>query len=218
MSAGADRSPAELERIARARGEPDGQRWNAIWALTLGNADRVLPLAPLIADETEPDLVRGAVALGLEYVDDQRAAAVLRASLASDFPEYVRCMAASALGFHPSSADAIGDLVATLLDTAGASQVRGHAAEALGHWFQFHRAAVPAEVNKALRASVLDRDEIVRYEAVWALGRIGRVKDVALLERVLAAEEARETPKAEIVTEAKASIRDLSSRRRPRRP
>lgn len=54
----------------------------------------------------------------------------------------------------------------------------------------------------------------LRRDAVFALGNVGRAKDIALLERVLAGENARATPSARIASETEDSIRRLSARRR----
>jgi HEAT repeat protein len=219
MDGGDGRTPAELLRFARDRSETPELRWDAVHALAVADPELLLELTGLIFDEDEPELVRSVVALSLEYADDPRAVAALRRGLAGGVPELIRCLCASALGFHPSR-EATGDLVAILLDADEPSEVRGHAAEALAHTFQrqhYRQRPVPADVARAVRASVTDPDDVVRYEAVWALSQIGGVRDIALLERVLAAERARESPSVKIIEEALMAIDDLSTRRRPRR-
>jgi len=120
-------------------------------------------------------------------------------------------LSASALGFHVTQ-EATEQLTGILLDASDAADVRGHAAEALAHTFQMK--VTPPGVRAALRASALDPDDTVRYEAVWALGTVGRVRDIPLLERVLAEENARPSPNQKIVDETIESLRCLAQRRR----
>jgi HEAT repeat protein len=208
--------PDDLVRIARARSESDDVRETAVWELASAAPGRMLELSDIIFDETAPEMVRGVIALKLEYVEDERAVAVLRKGLARDLHELVRYLSASALGFHKSSKDAaVADLAAILLDTTDAPQVRGYAAEALAHTHQWHGIRpVPREVSRAIRATVDDPDDVVRSEAIWALAQIANVRDIALLERILAAERARASVDAWILADVEEAIRGLYSRRR----
>jgi HEAT repeat protein len=209
-------SPGDLVRIAREGGETDDLRSTALWALARCESSEALAeVAEMLADEALPDDLRGEVAQALSFCRDDRAVAALRRALAKGVPVSVRGLSANALGFHQcfqGSRDGLDDLVQILLDPTDDPDVRGYAAEALAHTFQM--SVVPPEVTKALRVTVLDSDETVRYEAVWALGQIGRVRDIPLLERVLAAEKARETPNAKIVKETEDALANLAERRR----
>jgi HEAT repeat protein len=211
-----EQTPDELLRIAQAGDEPDDIRERAVWDLARIAPQRVLELSDLIFDETAPEMVRGEVALKLEYVEDPRVVTILRKGLARDLPEVVRYLSASALGFHPFTKDeAIADLVAILLDTSDAAEVRGHAAEALAHTFHWHGIRpVPREVARALRATVDDPDDVVRIEAIWALAQTAKVHDIPLLERLLAAEGARENAPGWLLDDVAEAIQYLYSRKR----
>jgi HEAT repeat protein len=206
-------TPADLVRLAGSTAQSEDARSSAVWMLgRIDDGDHAIHLTELLGDATAPDLVRWEVAQTLGFADDERAILALRAALAKEVPHEIRCSAANALGHNRANGSEIHELTEILLDTTDDPEMRGYAAEALAHTFQM--SAVPPAVTKAVRRSVLDPADEVRYEAVWALGQIGRVKDITLLERVLATEQARETPNAEIVKEAKEAIRGLSQRRR----
>jgi HEAT repeat protein len=206
----------ELVRIALDANEADDMRSRAIWLLgRLADGEPAVAVVALLGDPSVAEDLRHDVAQALQYCEDDRAVTALHAVLARDVVPLVRCSAANALGFNPSTRAAFDDLVGILLDTTDDPEVRGYAAEALGHTFQM--AVTPAAVKEALRTSVLDPDDTVRYEAAWALGQVGRVQDIGLLERVLAAEQARALPNAKIVEQAAESIAQLATRRRPRR-
>jgi HEAT repeat protein len=211
-----ERTPDELLRIARARDESDDAREGAVWDLARVAPQRMLELCEVIFDESAPEMVRGVIALKLEYVDDERVVPILRKSLARGLPEVVRYLSASALGFHRLTKDeAIADLVAILLDTSDAAEVRGHAAEALAHTFHWHGIRpVPREVSRALRATVDDPDDVVRIEAIWALAQTAKVRDIPILERLLAAERARGSANGWLVDDVTEAIQNLYSRRR----
>ena len=128
---------ASARRRARADRARRGERRSCDATRARPRAPRpndVVELAGIISDDAEPELVCATVALALRAATirglSPRCAPASRA-----LPELVRCMSASALGFHPSQA-ATGDLLAVLLDGSDLAEVRGHAAEALAHTFQ----------------------------------------------------------------------------------
>ena len=74
------------------------------------------------------------------------------------------------------------------------------------------------EALRAVRASVLEDDDVLRWDAVFALGVIGGRNDLVLLKRILASELARETPNARIVEETEEMIASMRARRDSRWP
>jgi hypothetical protein len=92
--------------------------------------------------------------------------------------------------------------------------VRGYAAEAIGHLYGFPTEEfAPPDALRAVRASVLEDDDILRWDAVFALGMIGGRNDLVLLKRILAAELARETPNPRIVEVAEEMIESMRAYR-----
>lgn len=93
----------------------------------------------------------------------------------------VRAEAAWALGFHSSGSRAVPTLLWVLGDRTEDTDVRCHAAEALGH-------LVPerehAEVLAALLHALTDREPEVRFWAAFALGNLGDQRAIPALEHL----------------------------------
>jgi HEAT repeat protein len=93
----------------------------------------------------------------------------------------VRAEAAWALGFHSSGSRAVPALLRALGDRTEDTDVRCHAAEALGH-------LVPerehAEVLAALLHALTDREPEVRFWAAFALGNLGDERAIPALQRL----------------------------------
>jgi HEAT repeat protein len=90
-------------------------------------------------------------------------------------------MAAWALGFHSSGERAVGTLLAVLRDPAEDTDVRCHAAEALGH---IAPTRDRPEVLAALLHALGDRSPEVRFWAAFALGNLGDERAIPALQRL----------------------------------
>jgi HEAT repeat protein len=213
------RTPEGFARLALARDEPEELRLAAIWILARLERDATSVNAALgliadaVTDATQSIAIRCAAAEALAFWEDDRAVPALLAVLTPAAEEELRCNAAFALGMRKPG-PFVDDLVALLRDDEDVPRVRGRAVEALGHLFQLR--PVPRAVDEAIRTVVAHPDEELRWDAVFALGCVGRVRDVPLLERLLAEERARDEPSALVVQAAEDALEHLRARRRPR--
>jgi HEAT repeat protein len=95
----------------------------------------------------------------------------------------VRAQAAWALGFHPQGADAVDALLRTLADVAEETEIRAHAAEALGHMAD-RLGEREGDVLAALLRSLTDTSAYVRFWSAFALGNLGDERAIPALERL----------------------------------
>jgi HEAT repeat protein len=212
------RTRARLAEIALDRDESEEDRSRAVWAIgVLEDGDGLVQLLPIIRDASEPTSLRRDVIQATAHWENDDAVAVLRDTLATETDEELRCLAAWSLGFREPGAF-VDDLVTTLEDRSQPSEVRGHAAEAIGHLYGTPGVFAPREALRAVRSSVLEDDDVLRWDAVFALGVLGGRNDLVLLKRILASELARETPNARIVEETEEMIASMRSRRDSRWP
>jgi HEAT repeat protein len=213
------RTPEGFARIALAHDEELELRLAAIWML--GRLERdaasvnaaLMLLADAVTDATQHIDVRCAAADALAFWEDDRAVPALPAVVTPAADTELRCNALFALGMR-APGSFVDDLVALVRDDEDDPRVRGRAAEALGHLFQLRR--VPRAVDEAIRTVVAHPDDELRWDAVFALGCVGRVRDIPLLERLLADELARAEASALVVSAAEDALEGLRARRRPR--
>jgi HEAT repeat protein len=104
----------------------------------------------------------------------------------------VRAQAAWALGFHPDGAEAAEALLGTLADAEEETEVRAHAAEALGHMAD-RLGDREADVLAALLRGLTDTSAYVRFWSAFALGNLGDDRAIPALER-LAARDTQSVP------------------------
>jgi HEAT repeat protein len=104
----------------------------------------------------------------------------------------VRAQAAWALGFHPEGAGAAEGLIRTLADAGEETEVRAHAAEALGHMAD-RLGDREADVLAALLQGLADTSAYVRFWSAFALGNLGDERAIPALER-LAARDTQAVP------------------------
>jgi HEAT repeat protein len=207
-----------LADIALDRDESEDDRSRAIWALgVLEDGHGLTQLLSIIRDASAPtSLRRNAIQMTAHWESDD-AVAVLRKTLATETDGELRCFAAWSLGFREPG-PFVDDLIVILDDRSQPSEVRGHAAEAIGHLYGLPGVFAPREALRAVRASVLEEDDVLRWDAVFALGVIGGRNDLVLLKRILASELARESPNARIVAETENMLASMRSRRDTRWP
>jgi HEAT repeat protein len=213
------RTPEGFARFALAHDEEPASRLAAIWILGRLEQDAARVNAALgllsdaVTDATQHGEVRCAAAEALAFWEDDRAVPALLAVITRAADTELRCNALFALGMR-APGPFVDDLVAVVRDDADDARVRGRAAEALGHLFQLR--PVPRAVVDAIRTVVAHPDAELRWDAVFALGCVGRVRDIPLVERLLADEHAREEPSELVISAAEDALEGLRARRRPR--
>jgi HEAT repeat protein len=133
--------------------------------------------------------------------------------LASHEDPAIRARAAWVLGFHAQGSQAVPALLRTLRDREEDVDVRGHAAEALGHLAD-NLGDLEGEVLAALLHALRDPSAEVRFWAAFALGNLGDEAAIPALER-LAARDAESVPGWwSIRKEANDSIKQILLRKR----
>jgi thioredoxin-like negative regulator of GroEL len=135
-------------------------------------------LKALAESEDETELVKAAQALS--ETPGRHVRRGLEQLLSSHVSPHVRAKAAWALGFHASGKEAAPSLMRVLGDPNEDTDVRCHAAEALGHLAPEEH----SEVLAGLLHALADRSPEVRFWSAFALGNLGDERAIPALRRV----------------------------------
>jgi HEAT repeat protein len=138
-------------------------------------------LNTLSRSDNDAEIVDAAQALS-EIPGRQVRRGLERLLVSHDSPR-VRAQAAWALGFHPQGAEAVDALLRTLADAAEETEIRAHAAEALGHMAD-RLGDREGDVLAALLRSLTDTSAYVRFWSAFALGNLGDERAIPALERL----------------------------------
>jgi HEAT repeat protein len=147
-------------------------------------------LRTLSRSESDAAIVQAAQAL--TQIPGRHVKRGLERLLVSHDSPRVRAQAAWALGFHPRGAEAVDALLSTLADAHEETEIRAHAAEALGHMAD-RLGDREADVLAALLRSLTDASAYVRFWSAFALGNLGDERAIPALER-LAARDTQSVP------------------------
>jgi HEAT repeat protein len=151
----------------------------------------------------------------LSSFDDEFTRRKLERLLASRARDNARVAAAYVLGFlgHAEAADA---LAARLADPAESAEVRGYAAEALGHLLQ--GVPVLAEIRTVITAGLRDPEPRVRFWCAFAAGVLGLLEARPQLSRLAAADDAPVPGWWSVGEEAEWALRVLAGEEDPPLP
>jgi HEAT repeat protein len=138
-------------------------------------------LRTLSRSESDAAIVEAAQAL--TRIPGRHVQRGLEQLLVSHDSPHVRAQAAWALGFHPQGAEAVDVLLRTLADGAEETEIRAHAAEALGHMAD-RLGDREGDVLAALLRSLTDASAYVRFWSAFALGNLGDERAIPALERL----------------------------------
>jgi HEAT repeat protein len=198
----------DLHRALDDEAETSDVREVAAWVLgRVGDRRDSATLARSVGD-LQPSAVRRAAVQALGLLSSPAASDALISRLDEDPEHEVRAAAAAALGTlaSPKGADA---LCRRLADPSEDDEVRGFAAEALGHVLAYEpRSGKPLKV---LRAALTDPSPNVRFWTAFALGEAGDISDVARLQQ-LEADGAEVFGGATVADEARESIEQIRTR------
>jgi HEAT repeat protein len=178
---------ADLHEALRTA-DDDRLRAGVCWLLgSIGDRrSTVSCLARVLASDSSTR-VRLEAAQALGRLDGTLALRALAAASRQDPEEEVRKSALNALGFLRFDDRAAADVaLEKLADVEDSAEVRGYAAEALGHLFVWGDG--PEDVVTALRQALGDDAAILRLDAAFALGNAGSLEIVADLERLARAD------------------------------